>query len=90
MALPVLAPLRAVTVETAGVGRLRVVSSVRAAAEMLVSSWPAEKRGKAYRLACEAAHAALDGTLDPDTARKAFIHAAQEAGIFVREGGERR
>ena len=85
-ALPADLPFPPVTVETAVVGRLRVVSSVRAAAEMLVSSWPPEKRtGKAYRLACEAALAALNGTLYPDTVRKAFIHAAQEAGIFVKE-----
>ena len=28
----------------------------------------------------------LAGTLEPDTARTAFIKAAKEAGIFVREG----
>ena len=88
-ALPSWLPFAPVTVETEVVGRLRVVSSVRAAADLLVA-WPAEKRGKAWRLACETAHAAFGGTLDPDTARKAFIHAAQEAGIFVREGDGRR
>ena len=41
---------------------------------------------KAYVAAMGACHAALGDRLDAETARKAFILAAQEAGIFVREG----
>jgi Protein of unknown function (DUF982) len=86
MPTPSSIPFAAVTVETETVGRLRTVASVREAAEILVVAWPAEKRGNTWRNACEAAHAALAGTLEADTARKAFILAAKQAGIFVREG----
>jgi Protein of unknown function (DUF982) len=89
MPTPPSIPVAPVTVETETVGRLRTVASVREAAEML-AAWPAEKRGNAWRNACEAAHAALAGTLEPDTARTAFILAAKQAGIFVREGTGRR
>jgi hypothetical protein len=41
---------------------------------------------KAYVAAMGACHAALGGRLGAETARKAFIRAAKEAGLFVREG----
>jgi len=71
-----------VVIETSRAGRLRAVGSVREATELLLGDWPAENRGSAWRNACEAAHAALAGTLEPNTARKAFIAAAKEAGIL--------
>ena len=86
MALNAALPFRSVIVETATAGRLRGIASVREATQLLVGDWPVEKRGSAWRNACEAAYAALGGTLEPCTARTAFIRAAQEAGIFVREG----
>ena len=58
---------------------------MRDAAEVLLA-WPAEKRGGAWWTACKAAHGALSGTLDPETARKAFLKAARVAGVLVREG----
>jgi len=57
----------------------------RAAAEVLLA-WPAEKRGDPWWNACKAAH----GTLEPETARKAFVQAAMVAGIHVKEGDGRR
>ena len=67
------------------------MNSVRDAAEMLVGDWPAEKRGNLWRGACAACHAALADTGgDAASARAAFILAAQDAGIFVREGDGRR
>jgi hypothetical protein len=90
MILPVL-PIRPVIVEISTIGRRRGVRSVREAAELLVGDWPAEKRDTAWRNACEAAHAALAGTgSDAASARTAFIRAAKEARIFVREGDGRR
>ena len=56
---------------------------------MLVADWPAEKRGNAYRNACEVTYQALGGKGDVEGARQAFIFAATAAGIFVREGDGR-
>ena len=42
-----------------------------------------------WRVACEACYAALAGTLEPETARKAFVQAAMVAGIYVKEGDGR-
>jgi len=77
-----------IVVATDDVGRLRAVGSVREAAQMLVTDWPAEKRGNAYRNACEVTYQALGGKGDVEGARQAFIFAATAAGIFVREGDD--
>ena len=69
------------------VGTHYVVGSARRAAECLIEgSWPTEGRGPAYGAAVKACLAAVEGTGDVEAARKAFIAAAKEAGIFVREG----
>ena len=86
MAVPAALPFSAIVVATDDLGRLRAVNSVRGAAQMLVADWPAEKRGNAYRNACEATYQALSGKGDVEAARQAFIFAAKAAGIFVREG----
>ena len=81
-------PFRPIVVETAAAGRLRIIHTVRDAAEQLVGDWPAEHRGTLWRGACAACHSALAETGgDAASARAAFILAAKEAGIFVREGG---
>ena len=66
------------------VGTHRAVGSVHTAAECLLSGWPTEGRGKAYAAAVKACRAALEGTGDAESARLAFIAAAQEVGVFVR------
>jgi hypothetical protein len=81
MAAPAALPFRADVIETAG--RRRSVNSVREAAAQLLA-WPPGKRGDAWHTACETCQAALAGTLEPDTARKAFLKAALVAGIFAR------
>jgi len=83
MAVPADLAFRPITVETAG--RLRTINTVRDAAEALLR-WPPEKRGDRWRTACAACHAALAGTLEPETARKAFVQAAIVAEIYVMEG----
>ena len=80
-------PFAPVIIETAQVGRLRTVTSVREAAECLLDAgWPKGRRGKAHKAAVGACHAALGGRLDAEAARAAFILAAQEAGIVASEG----
>src|SRR3954447_24070365 len=74
-------------VETDRHGRLRTISGVHDAAELLVGDdWPAGKRGSVWRGACEATYQPLSGKGDVEAARQAFIFAATAAGIFVREG----
>ena len=51
-----------------------------------LEGWPTEGRGPAYGAAIKACFAALEGTGDVEVERQAFIAAAKEVGIFVREG----
>ena len=83
--LPTL-PFAPVVIETSAPRRLRAVDSAREAAECLIGGWPKGRRGRAYIAGLGAMNAALGGRLDAETARAAFIAAAKEAGIFVREG----
>ena len=83
-------PFRPVRIATDQPGRVRAVGSVREAAECLVAGWPEKGRGEAYRAALQATYNAIGETLAPEVARLAFIAAAKEAGIFVREGDGRR
>ena len=83
-------PFVGVTIETHVVGRMRTVTSVGEAAEVLLHDWPEAGRGEAYRGALHACYEALEGELDVEDARDAFIAAAQEAGIFVRAAARKR
>jgi hypothetical protein len=66
-------------------GAMRAVRSVADAAEMLVAGWPKEGRSPLYREALEACYAALDGSGSAKKARAAFIAAAGEVRLFVRD-----
>ena len=83
-------PFKQVVVQTDEIGPLRAVKSVREAAECLVDDWPTEGRGRAYHIACIICHRTLAGDIAAEAARRAFIAAAKEAGVFVREGRRRR
>lgn len=76
-----------VCVTMGGLGKLRNVTSTREAAECLLDRWPAGKStGPGHRIAREACVTVLAGEDPPAIARTAFIIAAQEAGIFVKNG----
>ena len=78
---------KAITIETPTRGRLRVVGSVRAATEMLLSEWPeAARHTPAHNAASRACLAFLAGTGSTTKARAAFLEAAKDADIFIREG----
>jgi hypothetical protein len=81
-------PFKQVIVQTDEIGPLRAVGSVREAAECLVDDWPTEGRGRAYHIACIICHRTLAGDIAAEAARRAFIAAAKEAGVFVREDGD--
>jgi hypothetical protein len=59
----------------------RAVSSTREAAECLLDDWP-QIDGSAALAAREACLAAMEGRIDADVARRAFIAAAEAAGVL--------
>ena len=66
-------------------GVMRGVRSVADAAEILVARWPKDGRGRLYGEALETCYAALDGSGSAKKARAAFIAAAGEVGLLVRD-----
>jgi len=75
-----------VAVEGQELGRLQVVTDTVQAAEILLQRWPAEERGAKYRAALRACMDVMEQRRTVAVARKAFIAAAKEAHVFVREG----
>ncbi len=71
-----------VHVELGGVGKVRVITSVREALDCLQSLWPC-KAGQNALAAQRACAAALDGHKEPRQARTAFEKAAMEADALV-------
>jgi Protein of unknown function (DUF982) len=74
-----------VVIEFGHAGLLQRVRSVRAAREALATGWPTGGRGRAYLAALTACHDALADQLDAEAVRQAFIAAAAEVGISVRD-----
>jgi hypothetical protein len=75
----------ALTIETDQPGRLINITSTRQVAERLTKGWP-QRRGTAYTRAIKACMEYFSGRKNIDAVRSAFIEAAKEADIFVREG----
>jgi hypothetical protein len=75
-----------VTIETDQPGRHLIVTNIQQVAMRLTAKWPAPRKGAAYRKAVQACMAHLDGKRNVGAVRSAFIEAAKEADIFVREG----
>jgi hypothetical protein len=69
-------------------GTHHVIRTVHHASQCLVVGWPEEGRGPRYTVACNACIATLADEIVAEKARQAFITAAKEVDIFVREGGE--
>jgi hypothetical protein len=77
---------KGVELELHGIGRYRTVKSTEDAAECLLSRWP-PKNGPAWIKAQKACLESLKKTTDrlkAEHARHAFIKAADEAGIYIR------
>ena len=78
---------KGVELELHGIGKYRMVRSTEDAAQCLVNHWPVDD-GKAYMAAQRRCLAALQDRLSTrkrNAARKAFIDAADEAAIFIRQ-----
>jgi len=75
-----------VTVETAQTGRFLTVTRVGQAADFLLYKWPEEKKGPRHRAALRAMMDVMQDRQAVAVAREAFVAAAKEADIFIREG----
>ncbi len=71
-----------VFVQTGRIDRERVVTGTRAAAEVLLRSWPEQDCPKRLS-AMEACLRVIDGSKPPSHARRAFVAAARKAGILL-------
>lgn len=65
-------------------GAYRPMGSVASLADTLLNYWPEEKKDAAYWDAVQACHDALQGTIDREVAREAFIAAAKRARFSLR------
>lgn len=65
-------------------GSPRTIVSTSEASSVLANSWPVD-RGRNLKRAKKACREVLEGKKPPSEARTAFIAAAVEANIFVRE-----
>jgi Protein of unknown function (DUF982) len=74
-----------VTIESRSPGIQLNVTDAQRAAEILSWEWP-ERRGNAYARAVQISMAHFAGLALATDVRDAFIAAAKEARIFVREG----
>jgi hypothetical protein len=72
------------TVETAHVGRYLTITGTEQAADFLLHEWPG-KRGSKHRAALRAALDVLEQRKAAGEARRAFLVAAKEADVFVRD-----
>lgn len=74
-----------VTVGSERLGKPRTVSDTVQAAAVLLESWPEDRRGPKYRAALRACMDVMEQRRGVASARKAFIAAAREAHLLVRE-----
>ncbi|MDX3929274.1 MAG: DUF982 domain-containing protein [Shinella sp.] len=73
-----------ITYEENDRGGYRTIGSTEEAARVLLTKWPV-KEGKAYLRAQKVCLDVMEGKRKPEEARRAFLKAAEEAGVFVRE-----
>lgn len=73
-----------VTFETQRLGQYRTIASAEEAARALLTDWPVHS-GHAFMKAQKACLAVLEGRKKPADARAAFLKAAEEANVFVRD-----
>lgn len=67
-----------------GAGQYRIIASTEEAARFLLHQWPMEN-GVAYDAARRTCLDAMEGSVEPDLARQAFIAACDEAGMYVMQ-----
>ncbi|WP_420820663.1 DUF982 domain-containing protein [Rhizobium tubonense] len=75
---------RGIYVSTTGAEVFQLIDNTRSALKLLMNAWPVSD-GRQFVNAMVLCQSVLDGQLDPDRARDAFIEAAWEANVVVRE-----
>lgn len=73
-----------VTFQTGKIGQYRTIDSTSEAVLTLMNQWPMDS-GKKLEKAKKVCLAVLEGSERPMKARNAFLKAAEEARVFVRE-----
>ena len=73
-----------ITFETSKLGKYWTITSAAEAARALMERWPVDT-GEALEEARRACLMVLEGKEDPAVAREAFIKAAEEADVFIRD-----
>ncbi|GMB80553.1 DUF982 domain-containing protein [Shinella zoogloeoides] len=73
-----------VTFETQKLGVYRTIASTEEAARALLTDWPVHS-GHAFMKAQKVCLAVLEGRKKAADARAAFLKAAEEANVFVRD-----
>lgn len=73
-----------ITFETTELGKYWTVTSTAEAARALMERWPVET-GAAYKAALRTCLAVMEGKVRPAEARQAFLDAAKEADVFIRQ-----
>jgi hypothetical protein len=74
---------KSVIVETSKIGQRLVIMNPERAAEFMLQEWPSSIRGKAFARAQAVLLGTLEGKSKPTAARKAFLDALNESGIYV-------
>jgi hypothetical protein len=75
---------KGVTLALEGPGKFSTISTIQEASWALIEDWPLEE-GDALNKALFALEQAINGKKSAEAARLAFIAAAQEAGIEIKE-----
>lgn len=73
-----------VTFETSKLGKYWTVTSTAEAARALMERWPVAV-GAAYEAALRTCLAVMEGKVRSAEARRAFLDAAEEADVFIRQ-----
>jgi hypothetical protein len=73
-----------VTFEENARGNYRTIISTREASRVLLTKWPTGS-GRQYRRATQVCLDVLDGKRPPSEARQAFLDAAREARVAIRD-----
>lgn len=76
---------RPVVIQPGRIDRDRVVTNVRDAAQVLLREWPDDQTSEKRQAAMEACLRVFRGEGSARNARQAFIEAAKDARIFLRE-----
>ncbi|MEZ2219768.1 DUF982 domain-containing protein [Rhizobium sp. RCC_161_2] len=74
-----------VVVETRKTGERIGIGSTEHASKFMLNEWPTLEDGQAFRAAKQAMLDAVEGKIDSERARQAFLAALEEGDVYVFE-----